>query len=188
MPRNSSVLHWPTFLLVKHWCGFLSSRPVLDVAVYFIVLYMTTNFNERNYHRVTQKRNILHSPNNHSPCCKLSWLNPCGFTKGIMCELPAHIKGKKENCAYYISSPVNVIINIFHSFWPGMCSALEYGEFLIRIMWWCDGDDDDDDDDDDHDDCKRGATSGLVQTSLVSTWLRLPVYLTVLYFTYLAVL
>ena len=96
MPRISCVLHWSFFWLVKHWCGFLSSRPVLDVAVYFIVLYMTTNFNERNYHRVTQKRNILHSPNNHSPCCKLSWLNPCGFTKGIMCELPAHIKGKKR--------------------------------------------------------------------------------------------
>ena len=28
------------FLLVKHWCGFLSSRPALDVAVYFIFLYV----------------------------------------------------------------------------------------------------------------------------------------------------
>ena len=51
-----------------------------------------------------------------------------------MCELPAHSKRKKESCASYISSPVNVIINICHSFWPGMCSALEYGEFLIRII------------------------------------------------------
>jgi hypothetical protein len=28
------------FLLVKHWSGFLSSRPALDVAVYFIFLYV----------------------------------------------------------------------------------------------------------------------------------------------------
>ena len=50
-----------------------------------------------------------------------------------MCELSAHIEGK-ESCASCISSPVNAIINIFHSLWPGMCSALEYGEFFIGIV------------------------------------------------------
>ena len=134
MPRNSSVLHWPTFLLVKHWCGFLSSRPVLDVAVYFIVLYMTTNFNERNYHRVTQKRNILHSPNNHSPCCKLSWLNPCGFTKGIMCELPAHIKGKKRELRILHLQPGQCNHQHFSFFLAWNVFGFGIWEFLIRIV------------------------------------------------------
>ena len=50
-----------------------------------------------------------------------------------MCELPAHIKGNKRSCASEISSPANAII-MFHVFWPGMWSALDYGEFLIRIV------------------------------------------------------
>ena len=85
------------FLLVKHWCGFLSSRTVLDVAVHFIALYVSHNFQlEQLSLGSTKERNIHHYPNNHSPRCKLSWLRPCGFTKGFKCELPAHIKGQKN--------------------------------------------------------------------------------------------
>ena len=44
-------------------------------------------------------------------------------------------EGKKnKSCASCNSSPVRAIINNFELFWPGMCSALEYGEFLTRQL------------------------------------------------------
>ena len=64
----------------------------------------------------------------------MSWLNTSGFTQGIMCEVQARAKGKNKSCASCNSSPVRAIINNFELFWPGMCSALEYGEFLTRQL------------------------------------------------------